>query len=137
FEAAPFAIRQRKLGTARAGNDIYHFLEEMTLRRGRFAGRQLAQDHVAEIAPTIEMQRHGARPEARPVRRLDCIAIDRQPFDDAQSLALEPVLVRIDAVAGLVERCHFYYSALTSSGITCSPNSVTDLMLSASDMSPK
>src|SRR6185437_2840998 len=74
------------------------------LRAGGFAGRNLVQEHVAEVAAPVEMQGGAARAGAGPVTGLDAHAVDRQPF-----------LVGIDPVARLLDRSHTV-SPLTSAG---------------------
>ena len=107
FELPPLPARQLDLGVSAAFDDIDHLLEQVALRDRRLSGTELVQEHVAEVAATVEVKRRAAGADPRPVLgSLDLRAINRQAFDHLQPLGLEPVLVQINSVASLLEHVH-------------------------------
>src|SRR5579863_151358 len=99
FKAVLLALREFDLRTAPALQDVDHFFVKMTLGRARRARTDLDQEHVAEIAAPLEMQRRALYAEAGPVRRLHLKEVDSIVLDDWNSLLVDPLEIRIDSVA--------------------------------------
>ena len=106
FEAALGAVGHFDLGRAGAFEHIDDFFVEVPLRRRGAAGRDVEHEHVGEIAAALEMHRRAVDAVARPRRGLDVEQVDAVILDDRNAFALEPIEIRVDAVARLLLR-HF------------------------------
>src|SRR5579863_9458043 len=99
FKAVFLALREFDLRTAPSLQDVDHFFVKMTLGRARRARTDLDQEHVAEIAAPLEMQRRALHADAEPVCRLHLKEVDSIVLDDWNSLLVHPLEIRIDSVA--------------------------------------
>ena len=99
FETAAAAVGEFDLGRAVAFEHVNDFLVEMPLRRGRFARRNLQDEHVGEVAASLQMHRRALDAIARPRRGLDGEQIDAIVLGDRDAFPLEPIEIGIDAVS--------------------------------------
>ena len=71
----------------------------MLLRTGRLAGSQFVDEHVAKVAPAIEVQRGSPGVDAGPRGRFRFKAVDGKALMDRYALVPYPVGVGVDPVA--------------------------------------
>ena len=104
FETALRSVGHFDLGRAMAVEHIDDLFVEVPLRRRRAAGRDVEHEHVGKIAAALEMHRRAVNAVARPWRGLDVEQVDAVILDDRNGFALEPIEIRVDAVARLLLR---------------------------------
>src|SRR5262249_59137424 len=105
FEAAAAAVAQFELRRAVALQHVNDFFIEVPLRRGRFAGCDVENKHVGEIAATLEMNGCAVDAIPWPGRLGDVEEINAVILRDRDAFAGEPFKIRIDTVARLGLRC--------------------------------
>ena len=106
LEAALLAVGELDLRAAGAFEHVVDVLVEVALRRGRAAGRDVEHEHVGEIAAALEVQGRALDAVARPMGGRHREAIDAEVLGHREALALDPVEIGVDAVAGLVGFAH-------------------------------
>ena len=107
FEGSLGAVREFDLRRAGAFEHVDHVFVKVLLGQRRLARPDVEDEHVGEVAASLQMDSCTLYAITRPRLRLDRKQVDAVMFGDGNALAGDPFEIGIDAIARLFVRHRF------------------------------